>query len=79
MKNTLEQGFFGFWVRKFKVSILLTFLIIFYWLFSLYQIPKESSPDIKFGIIWITTIYTGVDPTSMDDLITSKLKKKLKI
>lgn len=78
MKNTLEQGFFGFWVRKFKVSILLTFLIIFYWLFSLYQIPKESSPDIKFGIIWITTIYTGVDPTSMDDLITSKIEKEIK-
>lgn len=78
MKNTLEQGFFWFWVKKFKVSLLLTFLIIFYWIFSLYQIPKESSPDIKFGIIWITTLYTGVDPTSIDDLITSKIEKEIK-
>jgi len=78
MKNTLEQWFFWFWVKKFKVSILLTFLIILYWIFSLYQIPKESSPDIKFGIIWVTTIYTWVDPTSIDDLITSKIEKEIK-
>ena len=78
MKNMLEQWFYGFWVRKFKVSILITLLIIIYWFFSLWQIPKESAPDIKFGIIWINTIYTWVDPYSIDDLITSKIEKEIK-
>jgi len=78
MKNTLDKWFFWFWVKQYKVSILLTFLLIFYWLFSLYTIPKESSPDIKFWIIWITTIYTGVNPTDMDSLITEKIEKEIK-
>lgn len=78
MRDRLEQWFFGFWVKQYKVSILLTFLLIFYWLFSLYSIPKESSPDIKFWIIWVTTIYTWVNPTDIDSLITEKIEKEIK-
>lgn len=78
MKHTLEQWFFWFFVRKYKVSMLITLFLILYWIFSLWQIPKESAPDIKFGIIWINTIYTWVDPKSIDDLITSKIEKEIK-
>lgn len=78
MKDTLEQWFFGFWVKQYKVSILLTILLILYWAFSLYSIPKESSPDIKFWIIGITTIYTWVNPTDIDSLITDKIEKEVK-
>jgi len=46
--DKIEQGFFGFWIRRYKVSFLVIFLIIVAGLFSLFTIPKESSPDIKF-------------------------------
>ncbi len=42
------------------------------------SIPKESSPDIKFGIIWVTTVYPWVNPWDMDSLITDKLEKEIK-
>ncbi len=74
----LEKGFFWFFVKKYRVSLLLTFLLIFYWAFSLAYIPKESAPDIKFWIIWINTIYTWVNPTDIDDLITDKIEKEIK-
>lgn len=74
----LEKWFFGFFVKQYKVSLLITFLLIFYWFFSLLSIPKESSPDIKFGIIWINTIYTWVNPQDIDDLITDKIEKEIK-
>lgn len=74
----LEKWFFWFWVRRVKVSYLLLFLIISAWIFSLITIPKESSPDIKFGIIWITTVYQGVNPTDIDSLITDKIEKEIK-
>ncbi len=77
IKN-LEKWFFGFWVRKFRVSYLLIFLIVIAWIFSMLSIPKESSPDIKFGIIWITTIYQWVSPNDMDSLITDKIEKEIK-
>ncbi|MDD3144571.1 MAG: efflux RND transporter permease subunit [Candidatus Gracilibacteria bacterium] len=78
INEDLEKGFFGFWVRRFRVSYLVIFLLIVAGIFSLFSIPKESSPDIKFGIIGVTTVYPGVNPGDMDSLITDKLEKKIK-
>ena len=41
-------------------------------------IPKESSPNIKFGMVAITTSYPGTNPVDMDSLITEKLYKEIK-
>lgn len=76
-KQDLEKGFFWFWVTRFRVSFLFIFLILFLWLFSLYTIPKESSPDIKFGIVWITTVYNWVNPQDIDSLITEKIENEV--
>ena len=69
-----KNWFFNFWVNNLRTSFLLLMLIIVAWAFSLYTIPKESSPNIKFGIINITTIYSWVNPEDMDALITDKIE-----
>jgi len=51
------------------------------WFFTFWienQIPKESSPDIKFWIISITTPYSWVNPADIDSLITEKIEKEIK-
>ena len=73
----LEKWFFWFWVKRYKVSFLAIFLIVIAGLFSLFTIPKESSPDIKFGIISVTTPYIWVNPNDIDSLITEKIEKEL--
>lgn len=45
---------------------------------ALISIPKESSPNIKFGLVVVTTIYPGTNPTDMDALVTTKLYKEVK-
>lgn len=77
-KKKLESGFFGFWVKQRRSTFLFMILILFTGIFSLYQIPKESSPDIEFGIIAITTVYQWVNPTDIDTLITEKIEQKIK-
>jgi multidrug efflux pump subunit AcrB len=42
------------------------------------NIPKESSPAIKLGIISISTIYPGTNPIDMDALVTDKIYKEIK-
>jgi multidrug efflux pump subunit AcrB len=42
------------------------------------SIPKESSPNIKFGVVNISTIYPGTNPVDMDALVTEKLYKEIK-
>jgi len=45
---------------------------------SAIQIPKESSPTIKFGMISIVTVYPGVNPQDMDTLVTEKIENEVK-
>lgn len=73
----IDGWFFGFWIQNYKVSFLFFFLIVIVWFLSLYTIPKESSPDIKFGIISIVTTNPWVNPTDMDTLITEKIESEI--
>lgn len=77
MQDKLKPWFFTFWVENFRLSFLIVFLIIFAGLFSVYSIPKESTPEIEFGIISIVTVYDGVNPLDMDGLITEKIEKEI--
>lgn len=45
---------------------------------ALMSIPKESSPNIKFGMVVVSTVYPGTNPTDMDSLVTEKLYKEVK-
>ncbi len=73
----MQNGFFYFWLKNIRTSFLLIALIIIAWIFSLYSIPKESSPDIKFGIINISVSYPWVAPVLMDSLITDEIEKEI--
>ena len=73
----LWSGFFGFWVQKRRVTILLIILIIALGIQWLVQIPKESAPQINLGLINVTTVYPGASPEDVDELITSKMETEL--
>ncbi len=74
----LESGFLGFWLRKYRISYLLILAILVMGAAALFSIPKESSPNIKFGLVVISTVYPGTNPTDMDALVTAKLYKEVK-
>jgi len=76
--KTLESGFYGFWVKRWRTTFLVILLMIILGLGSAMQIPKESSPTIKFGIISVVTIYPGVNPEDMDTLVTEKIESEVK-
>jgi len=75
--DKLKPSFFSFWTENYKVSFLFLFLIVVIGIFAMISIPKESSPDIKFGIIAISTSYPGVNPEDMDSLITEKIENEI--
>lgn len=57
LQEQVTTGFFGFWVRKYRISYLITGVIVLMGLIAAMQIPKESSPNVEFGIILINTVY----------------------
>jgi len=76
--DKLLSGFFGFWVKKWKFTFLIIFLVIVTGVFSVITIPKESNPEIEYGIINITTIYAWVSPKDIDNLLTEKIESEIK-
>ena len=72
-----ENGFFWFWIKYRRVSFLLIISIFWLGILSLQSIPKESSPQIKFGIVQISTVYIWANPVDIDTLITDKIEEAI--
>ncbi len=78
LREKFTTGFLGFWVRQFRISYLIVIAITVMGLVAAINIPKESSPAVKLGIISITTAYPGTNPIDIDSLITDKIYKEVK-
>lgn len=74
----IKNSFFWRWIVNYKVSFLLIILVILYGLYTAITIPKESSPDVKFGIVSVSTVYPWANPVDIDDVITTKIEDKIK-
>lgn len=73
-----QATFYGWWVKNFRVSYLVIVMLVLYGIFSLIKIPKESTPNIKFGMVMINTIYPWANPVDVDTSITEKVYKEVK-
>jgi len=76
--SSLENTYFGRWIKNYRVSFMALLLLILYGTYSLVILPKESSPTIKFGIVQVTTIYPGANPVDIDDIVTEKIEAEVK-
>lgn len=75
---SLENTYFGRWIKNYRVSFMALLLLVLYWVYSLIALPKESAPVIKFGIVQITTVYPWANPADIDDIVTEKIESEVK-
>jgi multidrug efflux pump subunit AcrB len=73
----ITSSFFSFWIKRWRFTFLLTALLVFLWTNAMISIPKESSPEIEFGIVSITTVYPGTNPIDIDSLITQPIENEI--
>lgn len=78
LREKFTTWFLWFWVRQFRISYLIVITIIIMGSVAAINIPKESSPAVKLGIISISTSYVGTNPIDMDALVTDKIYKQVK-
>jgi CzcA family heavy metal efflux pump len=63
--------------RQVTVLALLV-LVVVAGLYSYTTLPRESFPDITIPYVFVDTIYEGVAPEDMEELITIPIERKLK-
>jgi len=62
-----------------KVTIyILVAIIVVMGTFSYVTMPRESSPSIKIPYVFISTVYPGVSPQDIENLVTQEIEKEVK-
>ncbi|MDP2983504.1 MAG: efflux RND transporter permease subunit [Candidatus Latescibacter sp.] len=68
----------GLSIRKHTTVLVLVTFVIVMGLVSYITLPRESAPDIKIPFMIISTVYAGVAPSDMENLVTRHIEKELK-
>ena len=76
-QKRLNGGFFWFWIKQWRTTILLLVLIVLIGSYSAYRIPKESFPEVNLGMVTITTVYPWGNPEDIDALISKKIEDQI--
>ncbi len=62
-----------------KVTVyILVVIIVLFGIYSYTSIPKESAPSITIPNIFVSTVYFGVSPKDMENLVTQEIEKEVK-
>jgi multidrug efflux pump len=70
--------FFNLIVNNKVTVYILMLIIILAGGFSYFSMPRESSPSIKIPYVFIATVYPGVSPQDIENLVTQEIEKEVK-
>ncbi|MDA8611328.1 efflux RND transporter permease subunit [Candidatus Pacebacteria bacterium] len=73
----MKNNFWTFFIDNFRLTYIIVAGLILFGLFSVTQIPKESSPEIDIPIMVITTQLPGASSEDVEELVTNKIEAKL--
>ena len=73
----LKKMWLSFFVYRFRIIALLVMLITAWGLYSFFQLPRESNPEVKIPIAVVTTTFPGAAPADIEELVTKKIESKI--
>jgi multidrug efflux pump subunit AcrB len=73
----LRDSWLNFFVKNFRVVILIILLITAWGIYSFISLPRESNPEIKIPIAVVTTFYPGASPTDVEEFVTKKIETEI--
>ena len=76
---TPEVGntFLSFFIRNFRVIVLIVMGIILFGLISYGMLPLESNPEVKIPFGVVTVSMPGASPADMEELVVRKVENKV--
>lgn len=70
--------FFRYITHNRATVYLLVLIIVIAGAFSYVTLPKEASPSIKIPYVFIITVYPGVSPADIENLVTQQIEREIK-
>ncbi|MBU4331807.1 efflux RND transporter permease subunit [Patescibacteria group bacterium] len=72
-----RAGFFGFFIKRWRLAILMVIGMAVWGFLSLMELPREAQPEVQIPIVVVTTVYPGASPGDIEELITDKVEEKI--
>ncbi len=73
----LRKTWLNFFVTNFRVVILIILLITAWGMYSFFNLPRESNPEIKIPIAIVTAAYPGASPADVEQFVTKPIETEL--
>lgn len=70
--------FFKVFVDNRMVVYVLMLLVLIVGIFSYIALPREASPSITIPYVFVSTVYVGVSPQDIENLVTQEIEKEVK-
>ena len=70
----LRGAWYNFFVKNFRVVVLLIIMLTAWGTYSYLQLPRESMPEVKIPVAVIVATYPGASPGDMEELVTKKIE-----
>jgi len=72
-----EKGVLSFFVKKYRINLLLIIGIAIWGIIAGANLPREANPEVKVPFGVVTTIFPGASPADVEELVTDKIEEKI--
>ncbi|MCK9344492.1 MAG: efflux RND transporter permease subunit, partial [Candidatus Pacebacteria bacterium] len=69
--------FWHFFLKKQQFSIFLIMVLVLFGTYTVFVIPKESSPEVEIPMGIVTTVLPGASSSDVEQLVTNKLEDEI--
>src|SRR3989339_399065 len=67
----------SFFITQHRFTTLILIVAVVFGIFSMIQIPKESSPEVNIPFVIVSTPYPGASAQDVEELVTTPIENKL--
>ncbi len=71
------QTWLNFFIKKFRVTVLIVIAIIIWGITSALGLPQETTPEVKIPFGIITVVMPGASPEDMEEMVIKKVEEKI--
>jgi multidrug efflux pump subunit AcrB len=76
-KPKVGRTWLNFFIRNFRVTVLIVISMLAWGIFSFFALPLESMPEVKIPYGIVSVALPGASPEDMEELVVDKIESKL--
>lgn len=73
----MQKNIWTFFIDNFRLTYVIILAIVLFGTFSIFTIPKESSPEVDIPVIIVSTSLPGASARDVEELVTNVIESRI--